>query len=131
MNIDLATIALILVISSIFQAIFILLLSSKYPGVEHFGVSCSFYALGFLFVMFQGNNANGLITVVLGNSLLLLALIFQYMGLIRFLELPENRWFPPLVCGCCLVTLVYFQLIYDSISLRIFLFIFPLDLSPF
>jgi len=120
MNIDLATIALILVISSIFQAIFILLLSSKYPGVEHFGVSCSFYALGFLFVMFQGSNANGLITVVLGNSLLLLALIFQYMGLVRFLELPENRWFPPLVCGCCLVTLVYFQLIYDSISLRIF-----------
>lgn len=120
MNIDLATIALILVLSSIFQAVFILLLSSKYPGVDHFGVSCSFYALGFLFVMFQGSNANDLITVVLGNSLLLLALIFQYMGLVRFLELPENRWFPRLVFGFCLLTLVYFQFIFDSISLRIF-----------
>lgn len=127
MNIDLATIALILVLSSIFQAIFILLLASKYPGVDHFGVSCSFYALGFLFIMFQDSNANGLITVVLGNALLLLALIFQYMGLVRFLELPENKWFPPLIFGSCLVTVIYFQLIFDSISLRIFLFIFPLD----
>lgn len=120
MNIDLATIALILVLSSIFQAIFILLLASKYPGVDHFGVSCSFYALGFLFIMFQDSNANGLITVVLGNALLLLALIFQYMGLVRFLELPENKWFPPLIFGSCLVTVIYFQLIFDSISLRIF-----------
>jgi diguanylate cyclase (GGDEF)-like protein/PAS domain S-box-containing protein len=120
MNIDLATIALILVISSIFQAIFILLLASKYPGVELFGVSCSFYALGFLFVMFQSSNANGLITIVLGNALLLMALIFQYMGLVRFLELPENRWFPPLVFGSCLLALFYFQFVYDSISLRIF-----------
>lgn len=110
MNIDLATIALILVISSIFQAIFILLLSSKYPGVDHFGVSCSFYALGFLFVMLQGSNAHDLITVVIGNALLLLALIFQYMGLVRFLELPENRWFPPFIFGFCLLALFYFSL---------------------
>lgn len=120
MNIDLATIALILVISSIFQAIFILLLASKYPGVELFGVSCALYALGFLFVMLQGSDAYDLITVVIGNSLLLLALIFQYMGLVRFLELPENRWFPPLILGFCLLTLIYFQLIFDTISLRIF-----------
>lgn len=120
MNIDLATIALILVISSIFQAIFILLLSSKYPGVDHFGVSCSFYALGFLFVMLQGSNAHDLITVVIGNALLLLALIFQYMGLVRFLELPENRWFPPFIFGFCLLALFYFQFIFDSISARIF-----------
>lgn len=93
MNIDLATIALILVISSIFQAIFILLLSSKYPGVDHFGVSCSFYALGFLFVMLQGSNAHDLITVVIGNALLLLALIFQYMGLVRFLSCPKTGGF--------------------------------------
>ncbi|WP_051355696.1 HD domain-containing phosphohydrolase [Acetobacterium malicum] len=120
MNIDLATIALILVLSSIFQAIFILLLSSKYPGVDHFGVSCSFYALGFLFVMLQGNNFNDLFTVVIGNALLLLALIFQYMGLVRFLELPENRWFPPIIFGFCLFALIYFQFIFDSISARIF-----------
>jgi diguanylate cyclase (GGDEF)-like protein/PAS domain S-box-containing protein len=120
MNIDLATIALILVISSIFQAVFILLLASKYPGVDHFGVSCSFYALGFLFVMLQGSNANGLITVVLGNALLLLALIFQYIGLVRFLELPENRWFPPFVFGFCLLALIYFQFVFNSISIRIF-----------
>ena len=120
MNVDLATIALILVLSSIFQAIFILLLSSKYPGVDHFGVSCSFYALGFLFVMLQGSNAHDLITVVIGNALLLLALIFQYMGLVRFLELPENRWFPPIIFGFCLFALIYFQFIFDSISARIF-----------
>ncbi|MEO1816053.1 MAG: HD domain-containing phosphohydrolase [Acetobacterium sp.] len=120
MNIDLATIALILVISSIFQAVFILLLASKYPGVDHFGVSCSFYALGFLFVMLQGSNAYDLITVVIGNALLLLALIFQYIGLVRFLELPENRWFPPLVFGFCLLALIYFQFVFNSISIRIF-----------
>lgn len=120
MNIDLATIALILVISSIFQTIFIVLLSSKYPGVKHFGVSCSFLALGFLFVMLQANNSNALITVVAGNSLLLLAVIFQYMGLVRFLNLPENKWFPPLVFGFSLSTLIYFLFVFDSISYRIF-----------
>lgn len=120
MNIDLATIALILVISSIFQTIFIILLSSKYPGVKHFGVSCSFFALGFLFVMLQANNSNALITVVAGNALLLLAEIFQYMGLVRFLNLPENKWFPPLVFGFSLSTLFYFLFVFDSISYRIF-----------
>ncbi len=120
MNIDLATIALILVISSILQAIFIFLLSSKYPGVFHFGASCAFFALGFLFVLLQGSNTNVLISVVFGNALLLLALIFQYRGLVRFLDLPENKWFPPVVLGFCLVALIYFQLIFNTISLRIF-----------
>lgn len=120
MNIDLATIALILVISSIFQALFIFLLFSKYPGVSYFGVSCSFFALGFLFVMLQTNHASALLTVVIGNALLLLAQIFQYLGLVRFLDLHENKWFPPLVFGFCLSTLIYFQFVFDSISYRVF-----------
>ncbi|WP_373484387.1 diguanylate cyclase [Acetobacterium sp.] len=131
MNIDLATIALILVISSIFEAIFILLLSSKYPGVEHFGASCSFFALGFLFIMLQGSNASDLITVVLGNTLLLLALIFQYMGLVRFLDLPENKWFPPLVFGLCLLALIYFQYVFDASSYRTFFVYLSLGLIAF
>lgn len=120
MNIDLATIALILVISSIFQAIFIFFLSSKYPGVDHFGASCSFFALGFLFVMLQGSSDNGLVTVVIGNALLLLALIFQYLGLVNYLDLPENKWLPSIVFGFCLVLLIYFEFVFNSISLRIF-----------
>ncbi|AWW27615.1 HD domain-containing phosphohydrolase [Acetobacterium sp. KB-1] len=120
MNIDLATIALVLVLSSIFQAVFILFLSSKYPGVDHIGVSCSLFALGFLFVMFQANTINALITVVAGNSLLLVALIFLYKGLVQFLDLPENKWLPPIIFGFCLLTLIYFQFVFDNISLRIF-----------
>nr|WP_320024428.1 hypothetical protein [uncultured Acetobacterium sp.] len=93
MNIDLATIALILVISSVFQAIIVFAHSSKYSGTYHFGIGCSLFALGFLFVMLQGRISYPQLTIVISNSLLLLALIFQYMGLVRFLNLNEKNGF--------------------------------------
>lgn len=120
MNIDLATIALILVISSVFQAIIVFAHASKYPGIYHFGVGCSLFALGFLFVMLQGITYYALITIVIGNSLLLLALIFQYMGLTRFLNLNENKWIPLLSVVLCLLLLNYFQFFYNSFAFRSF-----------
>lgn len=118
MNIDLATIALILVISSVFQAIIILAHASKYPGIYHFGVGCSLFALGFLFVMLQGVISYPLITVVISNSLLLLALIFQYLGLVRFLNLAKNKWIPLTSFVLCLFLLGCFQFIYNSFAIR-------------
>lgn len=123
MNIDIATIALFLVISSIFQAIIVFFQSSlnkKYPGITNFGIGCSFFALGFLLIMLQDVFPYALLTVVLGNSLLLLALIFQYVGLVHFLNLIEIKWLPWGIFTICLFSLVYFEFIYDSVLFRIF-----------
>lgn len=120
MNIDLVTLALILVISSVFQAIVVFAHSSKYPGTYHFGIGCSLFALGFLFVMLQGRISYPLLTIVVGNSLLLLALIFQYMGLARFLNLNENKWIPLLCVVLCLSLLIYFQFFINSFAFRSF-----------
>lgn len=123
MNIDIATIALFLVISSIFQTIIVFFQSSlnkKYPGITTFGIGCSFFALGFLLIMLQNVLPYTLFTVVLGNVLLLLALIFQYVGLAHFLNLIEIKWLPQAIFAICLFSLIYFEFIYDSIFLRSF-----------
>jgi diguanylate cyclase (GGDEF)-like protein/PAS domain S-box-containing protein len=120
MNIDIATIALILVISSIFQAVIVFFQSSKYPGTYIFGIGCAVFALGFLFVMLQNSYHNTFVTVVLGNLLLLLALIFQAVGLIRFLDMRENKWFFAGVFVLCFLLLSYFLFAYNAICYRIF-----------
>ena len=131
MNIDLNTIALILVISSVFQAIIIFVQSSKYPGVFHFGLGCSSFALGFLFVMLRGVVFSALVTVVLGNSLLLLALVLQYIGFVKFFNLAGKTWIPLIILGFCVLMLFYFQFIYNSNAMRIFALYFCLGLISF
>lgn len=131
MNIDLNTIALILVISSVFQAIIIFVQFSKYPGIFHFGLGCTSFALGFLFVMLQEILSYAMITVVLGNSLLLLALILQYIGFVKFFDLSGNKWIPLALLALCFLLLIYFQFIYYSISYRIFTIYFCLGLVSF
>lgn len=123
MLIDMRTIALILVISSFFQGIVIIfqsLVNKNYQGIRIFGISFYFCALGFLFILLQTIISCSFVTIVLGNSLLLLALIFQYVGLLRFLNLKEKTWLSNAVFFVAFLLLNYFNFIDDNITCRVF-----------
>lgn len=123
MIIDMRTVALILVISSFFQGIVIIFQSfvnKNYQGIRMIGIGYYLCALGFVLIMLQTVISCPLITIALGNSLLLLALIFQYSGLMQFLKLKEKRWFPNTVFIMALLSLTYFSTIHDDITSRVF-----------
>ncbi|MBC3888065.1 diguanylate cyclase [Acetobacterium paludosum] len=123
MNIDMRTIALILVISSVFQGIIIIFQASvnrKYQGINIFGIGYYLCALGFLFIILQTIISNSFITIILGNSLLILALIFQYAGLMRFLKIKVAKWIALSVFMITFFLLTYFNYINNNITYRIF-----------
>ncbi|HEY5558021.1 diguanylate cyclase domain-containing protein [Acetobacterium sp.] len=124
MEIDSSTIAIILISSSIFQAIIIFFQSSlnrNYQGIRLFGISCCLFGLGFLFIILRHLTSLTQVVTILGNSLLLLAIILQYMGLIRFFNLKEKKWLSLSVLALYLLLMTYFSFISHSVSHRIFI----------
>ena len=124
MKIDTGTIALVLIISNFIQAVLIFSQSSlnkNYRGVILFATGSSIYAAAYLLILMQGIISIPLLTVVLGNLLLLLAIIFQYTGLMRFLELKVYKWFVVSIFAACLLLFIYFEYIDNNITLRLLL----------
>jgi len=92
-KIDLGTFALILIISNIIQAMFIFVhaaISKKYKGLKEYAIGSIALAAGFLFISTQSIVSPLTVINIFGNSLIILAAMFQYAGLMRFIGSKVN-----------------------------------------
>jgi len=122
MKIDISTIALIIVISNIMLAILIFFqsyINKKYRGIIFFAIGSTLYAIGFLLILMQEIISITFLTVVFGNSLLLLAIIFQYYGLMRFLEIKVHSNTINLLFVIVFFALFYFEYFDNNITFRV------------
>lgn len=96
MNVDIRTLALILVVLDLVLIIAIylsFLLNKNYRGIGWWLMWGAATALGFLFMLSRDILPFGLVpaSILLTNTLLIAAQIFLYTGIIRFLGKKENR----------------------------------------
>lgn len=121
LKIDLGTFALILILSNIIQAIFIYFqaaINKKYQGLKEYALGSIFLSLGFLFIFLQSIAQHAFIINITGNSLIILAAMFQYIGLMRFIGRKVNLRFICLLLAISVSFLTYFS-IYNNITLRV------------
>lgn len=101
MSIDLGTLSIVLVITTVMQAAAIWALywmNKNYNGIGWWASGFAFAAVGFVFMILRGTLAQPpLFTIILGNSLFILGLISVYIGSMRFLS-GKVQW--KLMSGC-------------------------------
>ena len=121
MKIDLSTVAIILILSNIIQAVFIFVhaaINKKYQGLKEYAMGSIVLAVGFLFIFLQSLVKPSAFIDVIGNSLIILAAIFQYSGLMRFIGSKVNYRFIFVLFIVSCFLLSYFS-IYSNITARV------------
>jgi PAS domain S-box-containing protein len=95
MTIDLRTLAVILVVTNVLQVVGIALqyrVNRANPAVRWWLFGFSALAAGFALLLAREAIAVKLVTHILANALLLLGMCLNYVGIMRFLGVGENRW---------------------------------------
>ena len=133
MEIDIRTLAIVLVIIDILQAIaffFQYRINKTYRGIGWWVLGSSLAATGYFLLLLRDGIPNAFITIILANTLLIAGLFFMYIGIVRFLDQRENRWIIGLVFAIFLIAFSYFTYgktsPYGRRSSRL-----PLQSSPF
>jgi PAS domain S-box-containing protein len=125
LNIDLYTFAVILTITNFLQVIaltFHYLLNKRYNGGGWWLLGFISLAVGFFLITLRGFDSINLISIVFTNTFFILAVIFQYIGIMRFMDQRENREviFTILVGVALLIS--YFRFIHFNINFWYFIF---------
>jgi PAS domain S-box-containing protein len=121
MNIDVRTLSIVLALASILQLIAILfqyVLNKTYKGLGWWAAGFAFSASGFLLFYLRGFLSIELISIILANLLVILGLVFQYIGILRFLNKKENRAFVIASLSIYVFSLFYFTYVNDLITVR-------------
>jgi PAS domain S-box-containing protein len=90
----------------------------KQKGVSFLTYGFTSVALGFVLLLAREVIASNFISIILGNSLLLLGAVFIYIGIVRFLDFRENLVIILPLLVFFLLTFVYFTYITDDMNAR-------------
>ncbi len=118
---DIRTLAMVLGITSIIQVIVFSLQASinkTYRGVGWWLLWSASAAVGFMFVLMRGIPAIHKISIIGQNSLLILGVIFLYIGIMRFLDKREKIKTVLTIYIGFVSLLIYFTYVNDNITVR-------------
>ncbi|PKL69500.1 MAG: hypothetical protein CVV30_08070 [Methanomicrobiales archaeon HGW-Methanomicrobiales-1] len=121
MEIDIRTLAIVLVIISLLQSIAFLfqyLTNKTYRGISWWVQGSSCAAAGYLLLLLRDAIPNALITIILANTLLVTGLLCIYIGITRFLDQRENRRVIGAIVALFLAAFLYFTYASNDITER-------------
>ena len=121
MKIDLGTIALILIISNVILSIFIFvqaISNKKYNGIKQYSMGNILFSAAFLFLFLKDIVHYDLIAALIGNLLILFAMSFQYVGIMKFILGRVNYSHISIILFFSAVLLSYFTY-KDNIEVRL------------
>lgn len=121
MNIDIRTLVFVLGVTHLLQtAIFYYQYKTikQYQGIGWWFLWSIAELLAFSFMLLRGIPAIQTVSIFLQNSLLILGLIFLYVGIMRFFEQKENRQLIYSLYALFCLTLLYYLLVDDRLHVR-------------
>jgi len=121
MNVDIATMSLVVSVSSILHAIilvFLFFLVDRYRGVFIYTIGTILSALTFFFYLIRWFYPEFLILRFLGNVIIVMARIFYFIGIARFVQKDEYYVFWSLVIFLSILSQAYFTYIDSSFVFR-------------
>jgi len=124
MNIDIRTLFIVLVMTDFLQAIAIFLqylLNKTYRGIGWWVLGFASVAIGFALLLLRDFITIDLISIILANALLVLGVIFIYIGSMRFFDKKENRKIVVPVFAVFILSYFYFTYVNNNITTRSFI----------
>ena len=121
MSIDILTLAFVLGITNVVQVIVFSLQAATNRtcrGVGWWLLWSALAATGFVFILLRDIPSFHLIATIGQNSLITLAVIFLYVGIMRFLDKQVNRWIVLAAFAVFFGALVYFTYINNDFVVR-------------
>jgi len=121
MNVDIRTLAIVIVIVNCLQAIALILqymLNRTYKGVGWWALGCSSLSIGFIFLLMRDIVKIELPAIFFANIVLLAGHIFLYIGTTRFLGKKENCILVVSVSGIFLILTFYVIFVSRNDNLR-------------
>lgn len=118
---DIRTLAMILGITSIVQVIVFALQASiqkTYRGIGWWLLWSISAAAGFGFVMLRAIPAIHQVSIIAQNSLLVVGVIFLYIGIMRFLDKKERRGILSAIFVVFFLVMLFFTYVKDNIAVR-------------
>ncbi|NTW05038.1 MAG: GGDEF domain-containing protein [Peptococcaceae bacterium] len=125
MFIDIKTFMLAILVAGILQTTMLYInfsINKKYQGPGYWTLASFFGVFGFLFSLLRDIDSVSLFFIVMSNLCLSLAMIFLYIGIMRFFHQRENRVVISIFLICYIVLMSYFIFINNSINTRIGIF---------
>lgn len=120
MNLDIPTLAIITCLTFLTQVVALFIqyrINRAHNGIIWWLVGSIIWAVGVIF-MPMVNIDSLLILAMVANPLVILGLIFLYIGIVRFLGGRENRWVLAAIYAAFLVSYYYFMFGQNEISAR-------------
>jgi diguanylate cyclase (GGDEF)-like protein/PAS domain S-box-containing protein len=124
MNIDIRTLFIVLVMTDFLQAIAIFLqylLNKTYRGIGWWVLGFASVAIGFALLLLRDFITIDLISIILANALLVLGVIFIYIGSMRFFDKKENRKIVVPVFAVFILSFFYYTYVNNDITIRSFI----------
>lgn len=121
MNIEIHTLAFVLVITHLIQIIVFIyqyLINKNYRGIEWWLMWSVAEVIGFVFVLLREIPSIQVAAIFLQNFLFIIGVIFLYIGVMRFFEKKENRIFLFTIFLLFIVSFLFFLLVNDDIDVR-------------
>lgn len=121
MDIDIRTLSLVVVIANVFQAFaiaFLYVINKKYRGINWWVLGSASTALGFVFLLMRDTVDIALVTIILGNALIVAGSVFTYTGIMRFLDKREDLRIVLPVFVIFAGLYFYFTYVSDDITVR-------------
>jgi diguanylate cyclase (GGDEF)-like protein/PAS domain S-box-containing protein len=125
MEIDIRTLSLVNSIAAVIQVIALTLqyiLVKTYRGIGWWLIGFLMFALGFLFAPLRDISQISQISIFFHNLTLILGIVFLYIGLLRFLNLKENKKIIIFILVSYIFLFTFFLYIQDDITARTVIF---------
>ena len=124
MNIDLHTLFIVLVVTSFFQAVAILiqyLENRTYRGIGWWVLGFTALALGYILLLLRDYISVDLVSIVLANATIVASAIFIYIGIMQFLDKKVHPGFIISIFCVFVLSFSYFTFVRDDITIRSFI----------
>jgi len=122
MQLDIRTLAFVLGLTHIFQVIVFsyqyYINKDTYQGIGWWLLWSLSAAAGFAFILVRGVPGLFTLSIVGTNTLIVLGVIFLYIGIVRFFDRKEHPILPAALFGIFMVPFLYFHFIDDDILVR-------------
>ena len=121
MNIDIRTLVIVVGITNVLQIIAIFLqylINKTYRGIGWWVLGFASGAIGFVLLLLRDHISIELISIIAANGLLILGGIFQYIGIMRFLDKKENRWIVISILTVFILSFFYFTYVKPDFTAR-------------
>ena len=121
MSFDIRTLIFVLGITRIIQVVVFIhqyRINKTIPGVGWWLMWSAMGVIAFSFMLLRGIPSLDTMAMIAQNSLLVLGVIFLYIGLMRFLDKKENRWIVISIIALFIVPFLYFIWVDNNIQVR-------------